>query len=218
MLGHPTIKIVNLPAIHQGKDQRVIAECFGNQKKIVGVQVENAKKPKSAKNDWRIRKKTTLSVLNRLHIKGSTMKSTNFEFLREKRPELAELGGFAEYHARNDPSACLHKLRLLVERMTKIVYDQYRLVTLPRSSFNDLLIDDSFKRILPNAILDKMHALRIRGNDAVHGGKFTAIFPVFSSKKPSKFHPGSTSASMMEKRTTFQISYPLKNLNPNHKK
>gem|GEM_PF-6695317 len=51
MLGHPTIKIVNLPAIHQGKDQRVIAECFGNQKKIVGVQVENAKKPKSAKND-----------------------------------------------------------------------------------------------------------------------------------------------------------------------
>ena len=35
------------------------------------------------------------------------MKSTNFEFLREKWPELASLGGFAEQYVWPDPASAI---------------------------------------------------------------------------------------------------------------
>ena len=97
------------------------------------------------------------------------MKSTNFEFLREKRPELANLGYFAEQYANTDPASALQKLRLMSERITKIVYDSYRLHQLPRASFYDLLEDAEFRSILPNSTWDKIQMLRKRGNSAVHG-------------------------------------------------
>ena len=40
------------------------------------------------------------------------MKSINFEFLRERWPELASLGGFAEQYTASDPASAMVKLRL----------------------------------------------------------------------------------------------------------
>ena len=47
------------------------------------------------------------------------MNSINFELLRSKWPELAELGGFAESYVYNDPASALLKLRTFVENLTK---------------------------------------------------------------------------------------------------
>ena len=52
------------------------------------------------------------------------MKSTNFEFLRNRWPELASLGGFAEGYAFPDPSGCMVKLRTFVESMINRFYDE----------------------------------------------------------------------------------------------
>jgi hypothetical protein len=50
------------------------------------------------------------------------MKSANFEILRSRWPELAELGGFAEAYALADPASALVKLRLFAENLTKDIY------------------------------------------------------------------------------------------------
>lgn len=97
------------------------------------------------------------------------MKSKNFEFLREKWPELASLGGFAEAYAQADPSSALVKLRLLAENLTKDIYSDLGLPKPDQASFVDLLNNQSFAAITPKVVLDKLHALRIHGNKAAHG-------------------------------------------------
>ena len=58
---------------------------------------------------------------------GDRMKSENFEILRGRWPELAELGGFAEAYAHADPASALVKLRLFAENLTKDIYRDLRL-------------------------------------------------------------------------------------------
>jgi hypothetical protein len=48
------------------------------------------------------------------------LKSNNFEMLRNRWPELAALGGFAEAYAIHDPASALVKLRLFAENLTKV--------------------------------------------------------------------------------------------------
>ena len=97
------------------------------------------------------------------------MKSVNFEFLRESRPELAALGGFAEQYALPDPASALVKLRAFAEQ---VVFGIYKDLGLPRPTQADLiglLNNDSFRAVVPGVILDKLHVLRIKGNKAAHG-------------------------------------------------
>jgi type I restriction enzyme R subunit len=98
-----------------------------------------------------------------------TMKSLNFEFLRNKRQELAALGGFAEHYVYPDPASALVKLRTFAEQL---VLDIYHKTGLPRPLQADLiglLNNDAFRSIIPRVILDKLHVLRIKGNKAAHG-------------------------------------------------
>ncbi len=44
------------------------------------------------------------------------MKSTNFEFLRDTWPELADLGAFAEQYAQVDPAGPLARMKILEEQ------------------------------------------------------------------------------------------------------
>jgi type I restriction enzyme R subunit len=97
------------------------------------------------------------------------MTSRNFEFLRAKRPELADLGGFAEHYTFTDPTSCLVKLRTYAESLVKAVFGHYQLQISYQSSLNDLMHDASFKRITPTVVQDKLHRLRIKGNHAAHG-------------------------------------------------
>jgi type I site-specific restriction endonuclease len=97
------------------------------------------------------------------------VKSENFEMLRQRWPELAALGGFAEAYAHADPASALVKLRLFAENMTKDIYRDLRLPKPDQSTFVDLLKNPSFAAITPKVVLDKLHALRIHGNKAAHG-------------------------------------------------
>jgi type I restriction enzyme R subunit len=97
------------------------------------------------------------------------MNSINFEFLRPRRRELADLGGFAEHYAFADVTSALVKLRLFAESTVRAVFAEHKLLMGYSSNLNDLLNDPSFKSITPAVIQDKLHILRIKGNYAAHG-------------------------------------------------
>jgi type I restriction enzyme, R subunit len=97
------------------------------------------------------------------------MDSKNFEMLRERWPELATLGGFAEKYARTDAPSALIKLRTFAEHLVEGIYQTHSL-PLPwqRNLFN-LLGEDSFKKAAPKVVLDKLHQIRLDGNKGAHG-------------------------------------------------
>ena len=97
------------------------------------------------------------------------MNSLNFEFLRPRRPAMADLGGFAERYAWSDPPSSLLKLRSLLEEMVACIYAEQRLPQPERAGLNDLLLEAVFEDLVPKVVREKMHALRLRGNKAAHG-------------------------------------------------
>jgi type I restriction enzyme, R subunit len=97
------------------------------------------------------------------------LKSNNFEMLRNRWPELASLGGFAEAYALHDPASALVKLRLYAENLTKDIYRDLGLPKPDQCTLVDLLQNAPFRAITPKVVLDKLHALRIHGNKAAHG-------------------------------------------------
>jgi type I restriction enzyme R subunit len=96
------------------------------------------------------------------------MKSQNFEFLRSRRRELADLGGFAEMYARPDPASALVKLRSLIENVVAIIYETYRLPRPYTDSIFDLLSESAFCATVPDVVLGKLHFIRKAGNKAAH--------------------------------------------------
>lgn len=97
------------------------------------------------------------------------MTSINFEFLREHWPELSGLGGLAESYAYSDPTSSVFNLRLLAENLVKDIYRDLKLPKPIRAKQIDLLEDASFCSITPKVVRDKLHAIRVQGNKAVHG-------------------------------------------------
>lgn len=97
------------------------------------------------------------------------MNSINFEMLRERWPELATLGGFAERYAHADVSSALIKLRTFSEQLVEGIYQTHNLALPYPSNLFNLLAEDSFKDAVPKAVLDKLHQIRLDGNKAAHG-------------------------------------------------
>ena len=97
------------------------------------------------------------------------MQSINFEILRQDRPELASLGGFAEQYANPDPASALVKLRTFGEQLTKSIYWELRLPKPETDEFARRLTAPAFRDAVPKVICDKLHAIRIEGNKAAHG-------------------------------------------------
>lgn len=97
------------------------------------------------------------------------VESVNFEFLREKHPELADLGGFAERYAWTDPMGSLTKMRLFAEQIVKSIYAAKGFHRNPYDTFIDLLNNDEFRSTTPRVVLDKLGALRKYGNKGAHG-------------------------------------------------
>ena len=101
----------------------------------------------------------------------ATNTSINFEMLRSQWPELADLGARAELYVHSDPESCLVKLRNYLELVVRWLYRHERLEQGYRASLYDLIQDDVFQNVMPNAVLLKMDALRIHGNRAAHGDR-----------------------------------------------
>jgi len=96
------------------------------------------------------------------------MMSRNFEFLRAKRPVFADLGGFAERYAHEDPPSSLIKQRSFVEQVVVAIYERYRLPTPMSDNLNDLMNETPFRKAVPEVVQNKLHWIRKAGNHAAH--------------------------------------------------
>ena len=105
------------------------------------------------------------------------MKSTNFEFLRESEPKLADLGGFAETYAVTDAPSCFVKLRTYVEEMVQQLFEHHSIWTPFDYNLHDLLNDESFKNITPKVVLDKFHHSHSRKQSS-HGSLRLKMHPL----------------------------------------
>ena len=97
------------------------------------------------------------------------MESVNFEFIRADRPQLADLGGFAEQYAHPDPVGSLVKLRTFGEQITQAIYWELRLSKPDDRKFALMLTHKEFTKAVPPVICQKLHAIRKEGNGAAHG-------------------------------------------------
>jgi type I restriction enzyme R subunit len=104
-----------------------------------------------------------------MNIERHIMKSKNFEYLRERNSELADLGGFAEVHVRTDPGASLIRLRQFGENLVADFFCEKQIQRPLPGNFNDMLEVIREDNIAPAVVLDKLHFLRTTGNKAVHG-------------------------------------------------
>ena len=100
-----------------------------------------------------------------------TPSSLNFEMLRARWPELANLGALAEQYVYTDPESSLVKLRNYLELIVRWLYRHERLQQGYRASIHDLIKDDTFQSVIPSQVTMKMDAIRIHGNKAAHGDK-----------------------------------------------
>jgi Domain of unknown function (DUF4145) len=103
-------------------------------------------------------------------IKGSRlnrMQSLNFEALRARYPQLADLGGFAEQYVYSDPEGAAAKLRIFGEALAHAIYGHYRLPR-PFEKHYDLMRTSTFSSIVPGDIWGKFDSVRRKGNDGSH--------------------------------------------------
>lgn len=98
----------------------------------------------------------------------SPMRSQNFEFLRRKRDVLADLAGFAERYAHEDPASSLIKQRTFIEHAVSAIYERYRIQPPFSDNLNDLLNAESFRQSVPEVVQNKLHMVRKAGNHAAH--------------------------------------------------
>ena len=98
------------------------------------------------------------------------MEGSNFSFLTERWPLLADLGEAGERNLHPDPNTTLFKLRLFGERMARIIYAEEKPVTMEPHNQNDRLRVLGREADLPREVIGMFHSLRQKGNDAVHEG------------------------------------------------
>ncbi|WP_412500302.1 DEAD/DEAH box helicase family protein [Shewanella chilikensis] len=97
--------------------------------------------------------------------------SLNFEMLRHKWPEIADLGALAERYVHNDPETSLVKQRNMIELIVRWLYREERLPQGYRPNLFDLIKGDTFVSVIPAPIVEKLDILRQFGNKAAHGEK-----------------------------------------------
>lgn len=97
------------------------------------------------------------------------MTASNFDFLRNYWPEIAVLGQRAESYVMLDARSAIFNLRLLAENLVKDIYHTLQLPKPIRPTQVDLLTNSSFVAVVPNVVLNKLHAIRKFGNKAAHG-------------------------------------------------
>ena len=106
-------------------------------------------------------------------LEDTRMTSLNFEPLRSKWPQLAELGGLAEQYLHSDPSSAVAKMRIFTEQMLVGLYRQLGFSFAPKPKLIDLLESDEFQAHAPKVVRLKLDAIRIHGNKASHGETIT---------------------------------------------
>lgn len=95
------------------------------------------------------------------------MKS-NFEFLKDRFPVLANFGELAEKYLYSDSNSCLMKLGMIGETIVNLIFT-YDRISLPNDNTAVHRIDTLYREgMLPRDLVDILHALRKIRNKAVH--------------------------------------------------
>ncbi|AGB41038.1 DNA/RNA helicase, superfamily I [Halobacteroides halobius DSM 5150] len=96
------------------------------------------------------------------------MNSINFSFLKNKWPDLNELGKLAEKNLYSDPNTTLFKLRKFGERIVDYIFEYENITELKdKRQFNKLKRLEK-EELMDDKILEIFHSLRKTGNEAVH--------------------------------------------------
>lgn len=93
---------------------------------------------------------------------------SNFEILNDRWPELYKLGSEAESYVYSDPQSCLIKLRCFIELIVENIYRDINLDMEKNWTLLDKLRNKNFSILISKLIMDKFHAIRIKGNNAAH--------------------------------------------------
>ena len=101
------------------------------------------------------------------------MQSINFEHLRAKWSDLADLGADAENYIFSDPQSAVIKLRCFAESTVGHIYRDLSLPSNQNANFFERLDDENFKSAVDRPILTKLHAIRTKGNKAAHKGSIS---------------------------------------------
>lgn len=95
------------------------------------------------------------------------MKS-NFEFLKDNFPVLANFGELAEKYLYSDSNSCLMKLGMIGETIVNLIFT-YDRISLPHDNTAVKRIDTLFREgMIPRDLVNILHALRKIRNKAVH--------------------------------------------------
>jgi tRNA A37 threonylcarbamoyladenosine biosynthesis protein TsaE len=92
----------------------------------------------------------------------------NFVLLEKRWPQLANFAQQAESYAYSDPQSSITKLRCYCETMVGILYRELNLPCESKDSLLDKLKSDLFIEIVGEDVCQKLHAIRMKGNKAVH--------------------------------------------------
>ena len=96
--------------------------------------------------------------------------ASNFAFLCEKFPELAELGMQAEHYLRSDPQSCLMKAGLLCEGMIRVMIAQDDITLPERCDAVERINILQRREALPSDVAAAFHLVRRARNKAAHEG------------------------------------------------
>lgn len=102
------------------------------------------------------------------------MNSSNFQPLKARWPQLYEHAAFAEQYAHTDPHTVAVKLRCFAEALVGFLYRELGLPSEPSDSFFEKLKSPCFQEVVGEAVVQKLHALRMLGNKAAHGSSMDA--------------------------------------------
>lgn len=97
------------------------------------------------------------------------MKSNNFQPLRNRWPQLYQHAAFAEQYAHTDPHTVAVKLRCFAEALVGFLYRELRLPSEASDGFFERLKSPCFQEAVGEAVMLKLHSLRMLGNKAAHG-------------------------------------------------
>lgn len=95
--------------------------------------------------------------------------TSNFGFVGRVWPALLIECRQAEAAAVTNPRGSAFQSRRILEQVVRHIGEWKRLGTDPSADLNTRMNAPAFKQTVPAAVLDKMHVIRKRGNDAVHG-------------------------------------------------
>ncbi|MDF1665575.1 MAG: DEAD/DEAH box helicase family protein [Planctomycetota bacterium] len=96
------------------------------------------------------------------------MTSQNFEFLRPRWNDLADVAGLAEKLVFIDPGSAAVKLRTFVDQFANFLYHHHSLPRGYQSNLNDRLRSSSFTNIVGNTLLTTLIGVKDFGNKGAH--------------------------------------------------